>query len=136
MSKMLFYSTKITPLIFQIINMTNSISCPVCQNICSTQALSCPKCGHPFLLKESPKKSPEKPISVIEKIFNILAIISLVWVATHAFFIIYSLFSYGLGDGLRFWVRDKGYFIPYLIFGLIAYAFFAFLKNLEKKRRE
>jgi hypothetical protein len=28
--------------------MTNSISCPVCQNLCSTQAVSCPKCGHPF----------------------------------------------------------------------------------------
>lgn len=28
--------------------MTNSISCPICQNLCSTQAVSCPKCGHPF----------------------------------------------------------------------------------------
>jgi hypothetical protein len=31
---------------------TNSISCPVCQNLCSTQAVSCPKCGHPFARKE------------------------------------------------------------------------------------
>jgi len=27
----------------------NSISCPVCQNLCSSQAVSCPKCGHPFV---------------------------------------------------------------------------------------
>lgn len=28
--------------------MTNTISCPVCNNICSVEATSCPKCGHPF----------------------------------------------------------------------------------------
>lgn len=28
--------------------MANSISCPVCGNLCSTQAASCPKCGHPI----------------------------------------------------------------------------------------
>ncbi len=38
---------------------TNSISCPVCQNLCSSQAISCPKCGHPFNQKE--QRSESKP---------------------------------------------------------------------------
>jgi hypothetical protein len=29
--------------------MSSSISCPVCQNLCSSMAVSCPKCGHPFI---------------------------------------------------------------------------------------
>ncbi len=33
--------------------MTNSISCPVCNNLCSTQAATCPKCGHPFSQKNT-----------------------------------------------------------------------------------
>lgn len=28
--------------------MTNSIYCPVCENLCSAQAVACPKCGHPI----------------------------------------------------------------------------------------
>lgn len=37
--------------------MTNTISCPVCENICSSQASSCPKCGHP-LKQEVATKEP------------------------------------------------------------------------------
>ncbi|CAN5418571.1 hypothetical protein BH10ACI1_BH10ACI1_09590 [soil metagenome] len=28
--------------------MEKSLSCPVCNNLCSTQAVACPKCGHPI----------------------------------------------------------------------------------------
>ncbi len=37
----------------------DSISCPVCQNLCSTLAVACPKCGHPFNQKEH--RSENKP---------------------------------------------------------------------------
>jgi predicted RNA-binding Zn-ribbon protein involved in translation (DUF1610 family) len=39
--------------------MTNSISCPVCNNLCSSQALSCPKCGHPFIHEAVSKNTQE-----------------------------------------------------------------------------
>ncbi|MEK7723849.1 MAG: hypothetical protein AAB336_05840 [Acidobacteriota bacterium] len=46
--------------------MTNSTSCPVCNNTCSLEATSCPKCGHPFQkYKESSKNRKLKLIGLI-----------------------------------------------------------------------
>ncbi len=49
--------------------MTNSISCPVCQNLCSSQAFSCPKCGHPI-----------NPVKPRERFLELKAIRTTLWI--------------------------------------------------------
>lgn len=67
--------------------MTNSISCPVCSNLCSSQAISCPKCGHPINKTDIIKKSDKNPdVSTIGDI-----LITVLWL----FFVISFIYALG-----------------------------------------
>jgi hypothetical protein len=49
--------------------MAESVTCPICSNLCSTQATSCPKCGHPI-----------NPIKPREKFLELRAIRVGLWI--------------------------------------------------------
>jgi len=78
----------------------NSISCPVCQNLCSSQAVSCPKCGHPFVNGNAEKvpniDTLHKPMKVgLTKNHIVIAVIAFTLV------LFLGLFLYNrLGNGI------------------------------------
>lgn len=67
--------------------MASSISCPVCENLCSTEAAACPKCGHPInptppvvsVEKEEPKPEQADAGSVLRGVLWVLFVISLLY---------------------------------------------------------
>ncbi len=60
--------------------MAESITCPICSNLCSTQATSCPKCGHPI----NPVKPHEKflELKAIRVVLWILFVPAVFWALT------------------------------------------------------
>lgn len=113
--------------------MTNSISCPVCNNLCSTLAVSCPRCGHPFNQKTETTVNPSnsQPFIII---FRILAYISLAVGGWFGFLLIFGTIANTFLGSLNEWLNEKGYgfILPFLL-GIISYAFFSFLVSNAKK---
>ncbi|HEY0428427.1 MAG TPA: hypothetical protein VGC76_11655 [Pyrinomonadaceae bacterium] len=72
--------------------MENSLSCPVCNNLCSTQAASCPKCGHPInkinqaVENITPSQAPPSPSTTGSALRVVL------WI----FFAISLLYAFGI----------------------------------------
>jgi uncharacterized membrane protein HdeD (DUF308 family) len=111
----------------------NSISCPVCQNLCSSQALSCPKCGHPFAKKEVLSNGQEfllnPPVEWKKFIAPLAAIFSLLCF-TMPFITIYGYKSFS-GLGMLFSEND-GYYLMPALFSLVAIIIVSFkLKNRQ-----
>jgi uncharacterized membrane protein HdeD (DUF308 family) len=111
----------------------NSISCPVCQNLCSSQALFCPKCGHPFAKKEVLSNGQEfllnPPVEWKKFIAPLAAIFSLLCF-TMPFIRIYVIKTFS-GLGMLFSEDDSYYLMPAL-FSLVAIIIVSFkLKNRQ-----
>ena len=107
--------------------MTNSISCPVCQNLCSSQASSCPKCGHPFIQKNESEGTAKSPVFLV--IFKILAYFSLIVGIVFGLSLIYGLFFNLDGLMARGWKN-----LLLFLGGMIFYAFFSFLISVGKRK--
>jgi hypothetical protein len=114
--------------------MYEAIICPICENVCSSLAVSCPKCGHPITLKNKSENTGKNSSPILVKLFNILAVISLLWTGLLIFLLLASLLFYSLEGHSDRWLSEKWHLIIYLIIGLISYAFFSFLRMTESKK--
>lgn len=108
--------------------MTNSISCPICNNLCSSQADSCPKCGHPFNQKGETKKTGKNPAYFI--ILKIIANLCLIVGVMFGLSLIYGLFFNFEGLLARGWKN-----VLLFLGGMILYAFFTYLISVGKKSK-
>lgn len=115
--------------------MTNSISCPVCQNLCSSQAVSCPRCGHPFtkeyasvpsFLENAEEDAPAQPFYLI--IFRVLAVICLVIGVLFGIMLLVAPFTNP--DFGKVW----GGILVRFVLGMLGYAFFSFLSSMGKRK--
>jgi hypothetical protein len=114
--------------------MTNSITCPVCNNLCSALAVSCPKCGHPFNHgnETTANLSNSQPFIII---FRIIAYISLAIGGWYGFLLIVGTIKNFLSGYLDDWLNERGYsFILPFIVSMLSYAIFSFLISNAKKK--
>jgi hypothetical protein len=109
--------------------MTNSISCPVCQNLCSSLATSCPKCGHPLNNKSEAETSSVHNPQPFLIILRVIAVISLIIGVLFGLSLIYGLFFNFEGLMAR-----GGKNVLLFLGGIISYAFFSFLISQSKKK--
>lgn len=120
----------------KINKMTNSISCPVCENLCSTQAVSCPKCGHPFNNKETLKnESSTKGKQPFVIIFKVIAYISLAIGGINGLFLAVAIIAaFFVDNRYTFWEKEGVKTVLYFLIGMVSYGFFSFLISVSQRK--